>query len=987
MALQKTKVPISFAEGLDTKTDDKQTLPTKLLELENGIFNKIGKINKRFGYDILPQTIVNESTEVSEGRGLTRYKDELVLFDSTKLLSYLDANETWIEKGDLVSVTTKNQAIIRNPYQQSGADFASNGITSISVWEDSRGGCRYSVLDESSGTFILSDAEFTASGTNPKVFLLGNNFVLTYVNGTVVSRRTVSTLTPTVLTAELDIITNLDPVDKVYDGALINDRLYFVWNANDGGGAVRMLYLLPITFTVSTSAVEPGEIASTCATITSDSSDNVWAVYYDGTDVKAFAYNSNLDTQETAPTSLETVANIRNVTAIETDSADNTITAFYEVSNTTSGNPDNFVKKNTINAAASVGTASVFNRSVGIASKLFSYNNNQYFILVHESDLQSTYFVYSISGDIVSKISTNVAGGYTANSILPEVVALSSGVYKTALLRKIQFISENGDAFSRLGVEATKFDFTAPNNFLTAELGNNLHITGGAMQMYDGLSAVEHGFSVFPENVSLAEVNTGAGTIPNGTYQYAVVYAWIDNQGQLHRSAPSIAESITVAAGPSDVEITAPTLRITKKEQAFLEVYRTEDAGTVFYKVTSVDSPVFNDKTVDTITFTDDVTDADLISNEILYTTGGVLENIAAPASSLITTFKSRVIINDQDDENVFRYSKIRTEGFPVEFNDTLARSIDSRGGALTAFNVLDDKLILFKKSAIFYTAGEGPNNLGLQDDFLDPLLVTSDVGCIEPNSVVETPIGLMFQSRKGIYLLDRSLSTRYIGAPVERFNDVEITSATLVPDSNEVRFTTANNLALVYNYYFQQWSTFTNHEAQGATSYEDKFTFVKLDGRVYQENRNKFRDGAELIKLKLVTSWMKMATLSGYQRVYKAMLLGEFLSDHKLLVKVGYDYNTSFTQETLIDAATLLATNNYGDGTPYGSGDTLYGGAYQLYQWELRFKRQKCQSIRISIEDVQDSNFDAGYSVSSLTFEVGIKQGLNPNTSRFGPA
>lgn len=53
---------------------------------------------------------------------------------------------------------------------------------------------------------------------------------------------------------------------------------------------------------------------------------------------------------------------------------------------------------------------------------------------------------------------------------------------------------------------------------------------------------------------------------------------------------------------------------------------------------------------------------------------------------------------------------------------------------------------------------GNGPDATGANSDYGDPTLITSDVGCINDNSVVIMPQGLMFQSAKGIYLLDQSL-------------------------------------------------------------------------------------------------------------------------------------------------------------------------------------------------------------------------------------
>ena len=105
----------------------------------------------------------------------------------------------------------------------------------------------------------------------------------------------------------------------------------------------------------------------------------------------------------------------------------------------------------------------------------------------------------------------------------------------------------------------------------------------------------------------------------------------------------------------------------------------------------------------------------------------------------------------------------------------------------------MDEKLVIFEDDRIFYLTGSGPNATGQQNNFSDPQLVTSDVGCSNTRSIVQTPKGLMFMSNKGIYLLDRGLSTHYIGAPVEAYNSLTITSAILIQDENQVRFTASD--------------------------------------------------------------------------------------------------------------------------------------------------------------------------------------------------
>jgi hypothetical protein len=68
-----------------------------------------------------------------------------------------------------------------------------------------------------------------------------------------------------------------------------------------------------------------------------------------------------------------------------------------------------------------------------------------------------------------------------------------------------------------------------------------------------------------------------------------------------------------------------------------------------------------------------------------------------------------------------------------------------------------------------------------------------------------------------------------------------------------------------------------------------------------------------------------------------------------------------------------------YGDDATYGDSD-VYGEGSGVYQFRFFPKRQKCEAIKIRIEDVDTLNVDGGGSVKlmALTFEVGRKGGIN---------
>ena len=268
---------------------------------------------------------------------------------------------------------------------------------------------------------------------------------------------------------------------------------------------------------------------------------------------------------------------------------------------------------------------------------------------------------------------------------------------------------------------------------------------------------------------------------------------------------------------------------------------------------------------------------------------------------------------------------------------------------------------------------GQGPNDLGQQDDYQTPYLITSDAGCIDPNSIVENPNGMMFKSAKGIYMLKRNFGLQYIGDSVELYNDESIRSATLLATVNQIRLITEAGRALVYDYYSNRWTTFTNIQGLDSLEFKGSYYYVKSDGLVLKETPGLYLDNGRFINMKIKSAWIQIGGVQGFQRFYNMLILGTYLSPHKLLVKLSYDFNSFYQQETIIDSD-LLAPTTYGSVSPYGSG--IYGGEFPLYQWRVFPKLQKCQSFQYEFSDVKTDGSGASFSLSHVIAEVGIKDG-----------
>jgi hypothetical protein len=438
------------------------------------------------------------------------------------------------------------------------------------------------------------------------------------------------------------------------------------------------------------------------------------------------------------------------------------------------------------------------------------------------------------------------------------------------------------------------------------------------------------------------------------------------------------------ALSTGSVVINVPTLRLTYKtaNPVKIVIYRWSVAQQVYYQVTSISSPTLNNLTVDSIAYTDTLADAIILGNNILYTTGGVIENIAAPSVSTMSLFNNRLWAVSSEDPNLLVYSKQIIESTPVEMSDLLtlytAPTTGSQGstGPTKCLAPLDDKLILFKADAAYYINGTGPDNTGTNNQYSDAQFITATVGCSNQQSIVFTPHGLMFQSDKGIWILKRDLSTEYIGAPVEKYNQYTVLAALSIPGTNQVRFTMSNGVTLMYDYFVGQWAEFVGIKNVSATIYQNLHTFINSFGQVLQETVGKYLDNANPVLMSFTTGWINLSGLQGYERFYYALLLGQYLTPFKLNAQLAYDYNPSASQATII---TPQRYQQPWGGDPLYGNSPVWGGVSSVFEARLFAQIQKCETFQLSITELYDASFNtvpgAGLTLSGMNLVIGSKK------------
>lgn len=980
MALNKQGYNLNFAQGLDRKTDPKQVQVGKFLTLENSVFGDNGALSKRAGFP----DITRLST--TDQKKLLTLNDNLLSVGPT-LQSFNASTLTWIDKGSSPQINLSTEVLVSNTYNQLTSDIAiaSNGLA-CTIYTNSTGSY-YQITSIIDGSIIVNQTQIAASANNPRVVQLGSYFIIVYTTSTPSIRYiAIPVSNPASPLSAVNISTQVNAT-SAFDCKVANDRMFVTWNGNDVGGAVRTAYLTS-TLSVSSAVIVSSESATlaSVAVDTSVANPIIWASFYTGSVVKTIAYNySNLSIVR-AKTTIQTESNVVQLTSI---AADNVLTVYYQKSNTYSYNSvrTDLLYKQTVPTSGSVGTQTLFQRAAGLASKPFTYADTNYMLISYESDFQPVYYLLTDAGNLVAKLAYQNGDGYASSAVLPNV-QLYDGEFCTSYLVKnlIQAVSKEIapdnplPIYTQNGINLVKFELAQPQQY-SVEIAKSLQMTGGMFWQYDGVKPVENGFMVYPENVTMS--STTGGSMTAQQYYYVFCYEWTDGQNILQRSAPSLPVGITLTTN-TKVNINVPTLRQTYKtgnNPVRIVGYRWSTAQQLFYQFTSISSPTLNDTTVDSVLITDTLADSSILGNNLIYVTGGVLENVSPSGSNGITVFKNRVALIDAEDANLIRYSQPIVQNTPVEFNDALTIYVSPTDGAqgftgnVKVLGSMDDKLIIFKSNSIYYVTGDGPDLTGGNNTFSEPTFITGTVGCMRPNSIALMPLGIMFQSDKGIWLLGRDLSTNYIGAAVEAYNGVEVVSALTIPGTTQVRMTLDNGVVLMYDYYYNQWGTFTNIPAISACLWQNRHTYLNAYGTVRQERPNTYLDGSNPVLLKFTTAWINLNALQGFQRAYYLTLLAEYFSPHKISVQMAYDYNPALVQNAIITPDNYNPA--YGSDSLYG-GSSPYGGSAALEKWRVFFDRQKCESFQITMVESFDPSFGTiagkGFSMSGLNLVIGGK-------------
>lgn len=956
MALAKQILEIPLGAGVDTKSDPKVVGPGSLLVAENGEFTEPGAIRKRNGYTALTKSRL-DGGNISAGAMLATYRDQLVAFDGDYLYTYASTAAGWAQKGRCRLVGAKTNRIgLGSVNYATSVDVASTGGITVYAWKNASG-ANASVIDEATGAEIQSGTNVdSASDTQVRVVASGAYIYLVFVRTANVRMYALNTASPGSWASVVNIATDAGGGRAFDVGSLGSGNAVCAYETSSNEINV-------IKFNSTGATDGPTTIAENPASqigVTVTAAQDIHLAYRQATTnyVRCTALDSDLASLF-SPATIETDATADMFVGVE--NVTDTVQWIY---NATASSSYRRVRYFSVDNAGSASSADVMARSVSVASRPFVYGSFTYFLAHYASQASvvaadvgdAAYLLMDTDGNVCGRVLTGNAPSEAlvgiAGSLWPSsAVALASGRYvfgvPAAYSQNVLIDSDDYTVGGLVPIPTwAEFDFTFRGE--PAESRETLYIPGAQLNEFDGGRVHENNFHCVPY-VQASTAGTG-GSLSDGSWQFAVVFAYFDGRGEIHWSAPSVPVTVTLSGGGSAQKITLviPYLRLTAKESVRVFVYATEDGGSTLYEI----SEQYNDPTTDA--FTLEITSTlltGITDNRILYTNGGVLENGPAPAMQSVVRRGKRLYGVSHD--GVVHYSKERVTGEGAAFvPETLVTSLVQDGSDEWRLAVMDGNLVAVSERGIQIVTGDGFNDVGVLGNLSEPQVIATDVGLIAKTPVLSTKEGVYFRSRKGICRLGRSLEVEYVGAPVEGYNSLTMVSAALVPTKNQIRFGHSDGSTLVYDYLLNRWSVFTNHNQVGAAYWGSTYCLLKSDGTVWQQSTGFEDPSSTAITMAVETPWAKLSALQGFQRVFYVSVLGEWRSAHTLSLKTHYNYEPSAAETKTFNAAT-----GFTPGQPLQVRHHL---------------GKKCTAAKWRIEDSAQAGTKESFALTALSLELG---------------
>lgn len=248
-----------------------------------------------------------------------------------------------------------------------------------------------------------------------------------------------------------------------------------------------------------------------------------------------------------------------------------------------------------------------------------------------------------------------------------------------------------------------------------------------------------------------------AGSAGSCNYLYAFIYSHtyaIDSVSFKEFGAITLVSLADSVAPESDAisisnipELSNSTTDNYATSDIKIEIYRTHNNGTEFYKVGEVDNG--------TTTFDDDSSDDEITDNEVLYSTGNVLDYDQPPLCKYVHQVNNIIIFaNIKDGLTEYPYrARYSNPGQPFAASESSYVDFDDE---ITGVSSVAEYPIVFCENRIYRVEGYYDD---LGGGVIKKREISTKIGCISSRSIVQCKLNgraaIAFASHDGFYITD----------------------------------------------------------------------------------------------------------------------------------------------------------------------------------------------------------------------------------------
>lgn len=1006
MAVPPQLVQFAFASGLDESQQDEVLDPMAAFPvLQNVRQDKRGGLSKRLGFTSLALTRF-DGTSRSAGNRMGSHKGLTWTIDGTRMDTYAETPARWVSSTRLPEVSTTARAVSSVFGFILGSAYCGGYIATAA-----QTGLDLTVAVELLDGTVVRSSEVLFTSTDPIVI----GAVATYSTYIVVVATDTSTAnikawyldttSATTVSSGWTAFGNVatDKNTGGSDGALsvesLSNRIAIAYVNNSGGASQVTVKTFNVSTVIESATVSTSSATPDAVAIEGSITDTLWVAWNETTTIKVIGLDA-----DALGTTLATTGSIGNVVTgvgagniflLSKSAAGSGMLAF----NDQDGNLRLRAFQTSGGACATDGAQSSVS---GVAMRSRPCNlSGRYFAMFDA--IQGGDLVFCDWTETITPATAWLRPVSQTVPSLTQPISWTGSVGAVLSLGSSRYAYPAGVQRSADGYSITlfAFDFASRKRWRSAAHNGSLYFAGGVLSYFDGNRVSEAAYMHRPKQPTAVDSGGGAGV--TGPVRYVVTYEEVDDDGNWCLSGvsdPSTALAIT----DNVATVTAYPLVITSRllagvsgatsphaKRMRVSLYRTSQTGEApYYYVTSEDNDTLSE-----VTFSDSTTDAVLTSNRLLYGTGNLPGTNGAPQDRRcppfcqdVESYSGMLIVASG---STLWYSGQTIDGEGVWFSPLFTVPVEGDDD-ITAIRAQDGTLYVFKARGIWAVSGDAPSDNGAAGGLGVPRKLAVDVGCIDPDSIVVTSLGIFFQSERGIELLGRGGAVQWVGERVqETLSSFPVVSSAVLDDKHGlVRFTLAasesggrvsgSGRTVVYDLTTGLWQSVDSVTGSGSSEAaqsaamimvggEWRYAWMGTGGTVYYErasdDASAHLDGSTWVTMVAETAWLKLGGIQGRQHVNRALLLARKSTRADLDAYLTYDYST--TSEPVIsrvaDDIDALTT---------AIGRTQL--EYQLHD------ESEGQSIKLRLQDATPTGGTVGSGKGAtwiaVTFEGTPKQG-----------